>query len=108
MLVRIEHLFGRVKARWQFMQTCSRLKTGDKNVVFLEGIFILNNILNHLEDNSPVADYYDPEDDNLTPVAVAVDDAVEDANEPNDTELNKGKKRRDEILKALKDSNKLY
>ena len=53
-----------IKACWRFMLTCSRLKSGAKNVRILESIFILNNILNKLRDNSSnIDEYIDPEDD---------------------------------------------
>ena len=95
------------------MLTCSRLKSGAKNVRILESIFILNNILNKLKDNSSnIDEYIDPEDDVNIGVLSILDENIQSRSHntvdhsANDTELIKERKKRQGILEALKLANK--
>ena len=112
MRVRVEHLFGRMKARWRFLLYVSRLKTGEKNVAIIESIFVLNNILVQQRDNGMINEYLDPEDINIDSELESFDDQesreMENQNDESNTELAKGKRKRNAILAHLKRVNKLY
>ena len=67
MRVRVEHLFGRIKNRWRFLMYTSRLKSGIKNTIIIECIFIINNICLLTSDNGNIRQYVDANEGILNP-----------------------------------------
>ena len=62
MRVKVEHLFGRMKNRWRWFMFTSRFKSGEKNVLILESLFVLNNVLIKTKDMESPEDYLDAEE----------------------------------------------
>ena len=109
MRVKVEHLFGRIKNRWRWLMTMSRLKSGVKNVDLIECCFILNNLLKEIQDNKAVSEYLESYEeivpiDSIVPVRqnVIENDDSEDSEADTDlTELQKGVDFRLGVLASL-------
>ena len=102
MRVRIEHLFGRLKNRWRWLMYTSRLKSGAKNIAIIDSILILNNICIEASDNHNIKQYLDTEEQEQVTVNQITSSETDDAIGDRNTELGKGKERRQEILNGLK------